>query len=191
MFTVFCQICISINCTQFCSVSTVWASSAEEWNLIGKDCDWNGNRLSENDQKLTYLHWITKTVFLLVMKTWNSAFISCVVLLLSLKQTNKLMIYVAGWMAVCLTPSLGHQSRRISGASPRFWISQATLSSPLWNNWYTLEIFIGSIYHWETWEKDLSFKVHFYSLLFVIFQNKYIEPDHRLVTILSTAVLYV
>ena len=31
-------------------------------------------KLSEIDQKWTYLYWITKTVFKLVMKRWNSVY---------------------------------------------------------------------------------------------------------------------
>ena len=31
-----------------------------------EDCDRNGDRMSKNDEKLTYLNWVTKKYFLLV-----------------------------------------------------------------------------------------------------------------------------
>ena len=36
--------------------------------LIGQDCYWNGDRLSKNDEKLSYLHKITKRKFLVSNK---------------------------------------------------------------------------------------------------------------------------
>ena len=36
--------------------------------MIGKDCDQNGDRMSKKDEKLPYLHKVTKKYFLLAMK---------------------------------------------------------------------------------------------------------------------------
>ena len=36
---------------------------------IGKDCDQNGDRMSKNDEKLQYLHLVTKKYFYLAMKS--------------------------------------------------------------------------------------------------------------------------
>ena len=38
---------------------------------IGKDCDQNSDRMSENDEKLPYLHQVTKSISGQLKKIWD------------------------------------------------------------------------------------------------------------------------